>query len=246
VRLKNIALGVLFAGLQAQAAAVVAPAGNGGIEGGGSFGGIIYDLQQTAQMLIPVAYLGGLNSGDQLTGLQFRLNAGEAAGPPAAFIYSNFDITVSQPSATVSNASNASFADNIGPDAVLVRSGAFTIAANSFPTGGSPNAFGPMIDFTTPYSYTGGDLLITMRMLTTTGTATNLILDAEFIVSGFTLSGAPYNGTNSTSAASYIPVMQLQVGRGVSVDDPPVGTPEPCTFALALAGFALVALKRRK
>lgn len=116
------------------------------------------------------------------------------------------------------------------------------IAANSYPGGGSPNNFGPLIAFTTPYTYQGGDLLITMRILSTDFLQTGLILDAEFVVQGGTLSGAPYNGTIAASSAGYIPVMQFQVNTPL-VDNP---VPEPSTFVLALMGLGLVVLKLRK
>src|SRR5690349_4563859 len=51
-------------------------------------------------------------------------------------------------------------ADNRGADEVLVHTGPLTIGAGDYPTGGSPNAFGATISFTTPYTYTGGPLLL--------------------------------------------------------------------------------------
>ena len=48
-------------------------------------------------------------------------------------------------------------------DAVVARDGVLAFAADDIPIGGSPNAFGPFIGFTTPFIYRGGDLLLTIR-----------------------------------------------------------------------------------
>ena len=51
------------------------------------------------------------------------------------------------------------FANNRGADEVMVRTGPLTINAGVFLGGSSPNAFGQIL-FTTPFTYTGGNLLI--------------------------------------------------------------------------------------
>jgi len=235
---------MLLASITAQAVTyVVVPPALAGTEGSLALGGILMDSSQTAQMRIPASALSGLVNGDSITGLQFRLSASQPSGPSVNYVFSNFDFTLSQPSASYSNAFNANFANNIGPNAALVRSGTFTFTAHSFPSVGSPTAFGPMIDFQTPYVYGGGDLLITMRLQSSSLSLTALVLDAENLAGSNTLYGAPYNGTNATTSAGYIPAMQLRIG--LVEGEVPVATPEPSTFALALMGLGLVAFKLR-
>src|SRR6185369_9576629 len=61
----------------------------------------------------------------------------------------------------VSNMSTTFSANMISP--VLVRNGPLTLASNSFTSGATPNAFGSLLVFDTPYVYQGGDLVMLFR-----------------------------------------------------------------------------------
>lgn len=119
---------------------------------------------RTYQMTIAASQLTGV-VGHFLTGMTFRLgNNTTAAWPPGATSFSSWDIRIG---AGVSPAAMSStFASNFTAGNTLVRSGGLLFAANAFPIGGSgttPNAFGPVIGFTTNYAYFGGDLTVEMR-----------------------------------------------------------------------------------
>jgi hypothetical protein len=61
---------------------------------------------------------------------------------------------------------STTYTDNIGTDAVAVRSGPLTLPSGFNPGGAltpAVNPWGGIIEFTTPYVYTGGNLLITIR-----------------------------------------------------------------------------------
>ena len=66
--------------------------------------------------------------------------------------------------------------DNIGPDAVTVLSGPLSVTTDAFTGGAGPNPF-YAFDFTTPYTYEGGDLLFTLNVANSGG----LVLDANSV-----------------------------------------------------------------
>jgi hypothetical protein len=114
------------------------------------------------QMVYGAGLLGGLTSGDIITGLTFRIDAvpeGTHNSALPAQTVDNYEIRLST-SVNAPGSMSLVFADNRGADEVIVRSGALTIGAGDFPGGGEPNAFGSIIAFTAPFVYTGGPLLI--------------------------------------------------------------------------------------
>ena len=106
----------------------------------------------------------GLNAGDVLTGLSFRVNGSRVA---PNFSANDYIIRLSTSQNSAGNL-EPTFADNHGTDLTVVRSGAITFDAADYddsstaPLGGpgTPNAFGPVITFDTTFTYQGGDLLL--------------------------------------------------------------------------------------
>src|SRR5262249_26979599 len=122
------------------------------------------------------------------------------------------------------------FAENIGPDAVVVRSGPLTIPANFFPGGSSPNPFA-LIPFSTPYVYRGGDLLLTIRHSGRSGTMT-VRTDGNTVDSfGRAIFGEGPDATTALSLNANYPITEL-VFQAV----PEPSTLMPAAFA-ALAGL---------
>ena len=141
---------------------------------------------RTFQLTIDSGQLTGL-VGQQIAGLQWRLNgAATAAWPPANVTYTAWDVYLG-PGVDPSAMSNT-FASNFTAAPTQVRSGPQSFNAGSFTAGGSPNSFGPSLSFTTPYLYTGGDLTIEMRFSAQSGTTTTPSFDAVLA------SGGPGNG----------------------------------------------------
>lgn len=96
----------------------------------------------------------GLTPGETITAIGFRVAAGESSIP--AQTVSDYSI---QMGLGVSPGSmSLTFANN-GSAMTLVRSGALDITAGQFAGGAGVNPFG-MIQLSSPYTYTGGDLLI--------------------------------------------------------------------------------------
>lgn len=179
------AVGVaLLAGL---AQGTVVPNSAAGVEGDGIFSlTSTSTLGRTFQMTIAASQLTSL-VGQQIGGMQWRLNgAATAAWPPTSTTYAFWDVFVG-PGVAPSAMSNT-FASNFIGAPTQVRSGGWGVNAGSFTAGASPNAFGPALDFTTPYLYTGGDLTIEMRFAAQVGATTQSPFDAV------TASGGPGNG----------------------------------------------------
>jgi hypothetical protein len=111
--------------------------------------------------------------GAVINGFRLRLKAGQAT-VTTAVTSSNFDISIGPPAFQVGSLSTST-AGNQGPGTVLARSGPITFPANSFVGGAGPNPFGPLISFTTPYTYTGSDLLLTFS---DTAFSSSIVCDA--------------------------------------------------------------------
>jgi hypothetical protein len=121
---------------------------------------------RTLQMVISSSQI-PVEPGTLLTGITWRIASGAAllAWPEVDANYSQFDIEIA-PATTTPATMSVIYDQNIGAGATMVRSGPLTIPANSFTAGiaaPSVNAWGHQVEFTTPYAYTGGDLVITIR-----------------------------------------------------------------------------------
>lgn len=198
---------------------------------------------RSAQYFIAASQLASLGTNVELTGLSFRLDSATSAGPSTTFNFSDYEIRIGQMATAFGSISNT-FASNIS-NAVLVRDGALSFEANSFSATGSPEPFGPVITFSTPYSYTTNTALVIEIRHTGSGTS-GLLFDgtnvgwgntAPSYLYGFYAAGA--TATVGTTTASF-PVMSFSYQSAV---------PEPAT-ATALAGSAALGLavwlRRRK
>ncbi len=118
------------------------------------------------QVIYAADQLVGLPIGASIQSLQLRQsNSATAPWPPANATITDYEIRLGTSTLTPATRS-ATFANNI-TNAVLVRDGALTFAAGAFPggpsTGTTPEGWGPVLTFTTPYVYRGGPLVIEIR-----------------------------------------------------------------------------------
>jgi hypothetical protein len=122
---------------------------------------------RTSQIIINRSVLDQIPVGSVITSIAFRLDASVAAAwPPAATAFSDYEIRLAKAAQLASNMS-ATFSDNVVADTeVKVRAGLFGPLAGVFTANAvapSAEAFGPAITFSTPFYYTGGGLVITIR-----------------------------------------------------------------------------------
>ena len=117
---------------------------------------------RTYQMQFSPAALAGLPVGARITELRFRLYTNAvAAFPTNTVTWSDYEVTLAQAAKPISGMSTNFASNMLSP--VLVKDGALSISANTFTTGASPNPFGSLIIFDTPYVYQGGDLVMLFR-----------------------------------------------------------------------------------
>ncbi|MBL8824804.1 MAG: hypothetical protein JNJ77_19615 [Planctomycetia bacterium] len=184
----------------------------------------------TVQQLYGSSLLNGLPIGSQITGMQFRQNGGQPSGPSTVSFTPNFDIYLGPSNFPVGSLSTV-VAANQGPGTVPVRNGSLSFGINSFPGGTSPNAFGPVINFTTPYTYSGGDLLMTFTW-NFTQVGNNIDWDFDNSLVGAQYRQSPESFYNSPTVSQNVPngalVVQFQYAA----------VPEPTT--LALSGCAVL------
>lgn len=103
----------------------------------------------------------GIKPGDILTGVRFRMATNAPGGPITAFTYANWDMTLSKSTRAVGSLTGF-IEGNMASDAVPVRRGKLLMPENSMPSNKVVNDFGFLIPFTRNYTYTGGNLLMTL------------------------------------------------------------------------------------
>ncbi|MBX3377251.1 MAG: hypothetical protein KF678_09650 [Phycisphaeraceae bacterium] len=160
---------MFLAGSAAAADTHIAPVNAATTGGTGAYTTILHAQARSYQLVIGPAHLPNVPPGmaARITGIQWRMASWQAYAPwpPASVTFQNFDITLST-SLNAAGSLSTVYTENIGPDAVQVRSGALTFIANSFPGGAvTPafNAWGPLVPFANHYDYLGGNLLLTIR-----------------------------------------------------------------------------------
>ena len=197
----------------------------------------------TSQFLFSTAQLGDLPIGSVITAIGFRINVNSLA-PVSALNYSNYQISLGGSTQAVGNLTT-NFAANQAAGTAVVRTGALTIPVGSLvsqpfqasPTP-TPNPF-YTINFTTPFTYTGGNLLLTLSYVTSNTVTT-------------TLDGTPYSAGGVDSASNInplgtytqlysLPVVQFTTQAATA------GVPEPATWAMMMLGFGGMgyAMRRR-
>ncbi|MBS0191695.1 MAG: hypothetical protein U0573_11580 [Phycisphaerales bacterium] len=163
------------------------------------------------QLIIPASQLRSVDVGSAITGMSFRRATSQATDPTpfpdAEITVPRFDVSLSAAERSPLSISNT-FAENIGMDEVLARSGPLTIPANAFPASGvagqpSDNAW--YINFDRGYVYQGGDLCVTVRGVGQIsgsglfeGTTVNLTATGAAIYN--------YGSADATSGLAYGPI----------------------------------------
>jgi hypothetical protein len=180
-RLASLLALAAFSGAPLTAGEVYVPNHAPTTAGPGGYSTLMHTQARSYQLVVGPQELGGLPIGSRITGVTWRLSTWivypDWPGAGATANYANYDIFLSS-SNNPPGSLSTTYTDNIGPDVVQVRGGPLSLSDVFFPGGAltpNVNPYGALIDFTTPYVYQGGNLLLTIRH---TGNAfSNGILD---------------------------------------------------------------------
>ncbi len=212
------------------AQSIVVPNGNATLEAN-TFSVWPYStLASTYQLYLYRSQMNAWSTGVQITGIAFRINGGESTYM-TDLNYSSYEVTVSESSAASFAAlqlASTTFADNIGPNAVVTRSGPMHIVPGTLIGGSQPIPFAYTIDFTTPYSYTSGtDIVITIRHTAGGTPAPDARLDAGTEAPGvswglFSSGAAAVTGQHGNAAVVRlvtVPTPDISVSRAGGIAD---------------------------
>ncbi|HTF90893.1 MAG TPA: hypothetical protein VK843_20905 [Planctomycetota bacterium] len=137
--------------------------------GPGGYSTLLHSQARSYQLVVGPQELGGLPIGSRITGITWRLATWivypDWPGSGTTVPFTNYDIFLSK-SNNPPGSLSTTYTNNIGPDVVQVRGGPLQMADVFFPGGAltpNVNPWGTVITFTTPYTYQGGDLLLTIR-----------------------------------------------------------------------------------
>jgi hypothetical protein len=174
--------------------AVVMPPAYAAAPGTTGFLGPLANSQRRYQLLMHESILTDL-VGYDLNSISWRLLPSAAAPLPSADInIPNYEIYLSgsvQPSARdLTNLDN-----NIVGTQTKVRGTDLPIKAGVYPAGGSPNEWGPAIEFDTVWNYTGGHLLLEIRHQGFTGTSISVDAAGTSTTGYGTMYSAAWQGT---------------------------------------------------
>jgi hypothetical protein len=205
MRLAAVALVSLAGALPVAADTFVVPPAYENSPGTAGFLGPLSGSARTYQLLIHEDQLTSLLN-HHLSGVAFRSTTGATAVWPAVDVtYQNYDLYLSPSVPPIDR--SFTFAQNIAGPQVQVRSGPLTVPAESYNFGSSPNAYGPVIEFTQPYSYTGGHLLVELRQSGSDGNSRSVDAIGTSIV-GYgdqfrAIWVGSYTGTTTTSQGNF-------------------------------------------
>jgi|GEM_PF-1808417 len=157
----------------------------------------------------------GIKVGDQLTGARSRMATGSVAGPPFQFTYANWDLTISKSTRTVGTLTSF-IQGNMANDAVPARRGNLIMPANSMPSNKAVNDFGLLVPFGTNYTYSGGDLLLTMSHDLGEWDGPPLIDSFTDATNVQCVAGLRHNIANATQSIPIGPVLQFTYTRSAS------------------------------
>jgi hypothetical protein len=189
----------------------------------------------TFQWVFPASDFSTVPLGSPITAIGFRLDLGNTTRPASPINIAQWNLQLSK-STSASLTLNPTFAANVAPDVVTVRSGPLTIPVNAFPGLQNPNPFYD-IPFTTSYLYTGGNLLVTLKHTAHSGEQSLISNDADVVSGG---RGQSNSNSGFTATSGDTNIFHFPVTRFTFV-------PEPASLLLVGCGlmpFALVSRRR--
>lgn len=211
---------------------VVAPSGFAATAGGSGLSTLLSSGARTFQEIFGPDQFAGVPLGSTITQVAFRLES-NVATVTSELDFASYNVQLG----TEAFIPSESFGGNITANTVTVRSGALSIAANTLVGGNVVNPFSFILSFTTPFVYTGGYLVLTVRH--SGNGSLSPFLDSTTSGTVRTRYATGASATDPTSAGSN-PIAQFQFT--------PASVPEPASATLlgcaALVAGAALGLRR--
>jgi hypothetical protein len=230
--LRRVAVVSLFLAAAPAFAQTVVPNDRAAVAGTAGFLGPLSSAQRTYQLLVDESQLTTV-LGQPLVGMRWRLlPAATTAFPAADATFASYDVRLS--GSVDPSVRSLTFVNNVVGPQTLVRSGPLTIPGGSFPVGSSPQPFGHVIGFDTPYVYTGGDLLIEIRHTGLVGGSASVDAIGTTTPGYGTAVSAAWTGNAAGTSGSQ--------GNAVITE---LVVPEPGAVSLAVVGIGMLARRSR-
>ena len=199
--------------------------------------------QFTFQFVVSASELGTVPVGATINSIGFRIAGSPFLTPETAASFSRYDLQIGQ-SANPLTALSTTFANNLGADTVLALSGALTIPAGAFVDlpGEGPNPFYDL-SFTTPYTYAGGDLAVTIRAIPTAGNPAVAVDAVAANTTSINTVGVAFSANSTSGEVGILNAPVTRFGYAVAA-----AVPEPGTWAMMIGGVGMAggSLRRRK
>jgi len=194
---------------------------------------------RTGQLLLSSAQLAGVNPGDTITGMAFRLWNGLTSTYTGA-TWASYTINIG-PGVDPALGSTT-FASNFSGAATTVQSGPLTMTGfTSGNTGSTPNNWNDTIVFATPYVYTGGHLTIEIRH-----GGSGIVNPANTFLEAVATTGigygTEYRSFTATGETATVGAQATFTMARLTV----APVPEPATMAILGLGAAALLRRRRK
>lgn len=196
--------------------------------------------QFTFQFVVSASELGGIPVGGVISSIGFRFAGSPFLTPTGSASFSRYDLQIGQ-SANPLTALSTNFNANLGADTVLALSGPLTLPDNALVDlpGEVANPFYDL-SFTTPYTYAGGDLAVTIRAIPTIG---NPAIAVDAIAPSTTSINTVAVAFSADATTGSVGIGNAPVTRfGYDV----AAVPEPATWAMMLGGFGLLGAAARR
>jgi hypothetical protein len=228
----------------ASATTIVVPA-SATTQEGTDFGRFTANTALTGQQLLLPADMPGLSVGDKITGIHLRLQGGETG--PSSLNWSSFAISMGIGVAKSSfgllptPAAPTLAANFVGSPTVVRAVNQQTTV--TFPTTGAPRDWSSSIAFNTPYTYTGGNLLMETRT-SATPNATDVLIDTMDGSGGAspannqTTGVSTFNGGSATATTANSGILT----RNWAIEFDIIPVPEPATWILTVLSSTVLSV----
>jgi hypothetical protein len=226
-----------LAGHTTYASTIVAPNAYAAATGTGNLNTPTNPLVRTYEMQIAASELTGIAVGSSLNGLSWRLASAVIAAGTGTRTWGDYEITLAQATNTVAGMGSNFAANMLNP--VLVHDGALSYDFTGFSATGTPKPFAPAINFSTAYTYLGGDLVVLISHSTALGGVIGFL-------DSLTSTSVDYGSKYRAISANAFQAATATTTANFTITQFNFTAPVPEPSAMALFGIGLLGLMARR